>query len=164
MGTQAGELMVRTIQATGLTYAQLGQALGVSAKTVQRVVAGRSHPMPYHFHTLAAIVHPSDRDLAVRLAAAGGTTLEALGIQQPPRPPAPPRVEPPRPTPARPPLSLEHAETVLCAAADTMDVSPRAIRPALAAAFTRAAALGYTVEELARVFGAPGRSAKEKAG
>ncbi len=162
--TQSGELFVRALEATGLSYAQLGRLIGVSAKTIQRTVAGRSHPIPLHLNRLAALVHPNNRALAVRIATAAGTTLEALGLEKPPPPPPappPPKVEPPRaPEPVRPPLTASLAETVLCAAAEAMDLSPRAIRPALAAAFSRAHELGYTIPDLARVFGGPTKPSK----
>ncbi|MDP9001553.1 MAG: hypothetical protein M3O46_15745, partial [Myxococcota bacterium] len=37
-------------------------------------------------------------------------------------------------------------DAVVCAAAEALDVSPRAVRPALLAAFARASELGLTLE------------------
>ena len=156
MGTQAGELVVRFIQATGLSYAQIGQQVGCSGRTVQRWVSAHSYPIAPHFHALATIVHPTDRALAARLAAAGGTNLLALGLEQP----APKAAAPPPAEPVRTKLTAAHAETVLCAAAEAMDVSPRSMRPALVAAFARANELGYTVPDLARLFGSPSKPSK----
>jgi hypothetical protein len=49
-------------------------------------------------------------------------------------------------------------EAVVCAAADAMDVSPRAMRPALLAAFTRARRIGLTVEAMEKALGGAGEA------
>jgi hypothetical protein len=85
-------------------------------------------------------VHPIDRDLAVRLATAAGTTLVALGL------------EAPQPSPL---VSQPHsvglsdlANSVVFAAADAVDLAPKAVRPAVVAAFAQAQKLGLTVDAL----------------
>ena len=143
MPKHPGELVHRIFRATAMTYQEIGRHAGVSGRTVQRWVAGQSHPIGTNFHRLAAVVHPRDPVLAADIAAFCGTTLEALGVVRP-EPTAAPALAPARPTAA-------HAETVVYAAAEAMDVSPRAIRPALAAAFARAAELGFTASDFALV-------------
>jgi hypothetical protein len=79
-----------------------------------------------------------------------GGTLESLGIVKPVSQQAP---------------SLAHAalaarpeqlvENVIYAAAEAMDVSPRAMRGAIAAAFARAKELGLDVAGVDRVLAAP---------
>ncbi len=48
--------------------------------------------------------------------------------------------------PAPAPSSPAAADSVVCAAADAMNLPPRALRPALLAAFKRAHTLGLSVE------------------
>jgi hypothetical protein len=89
--------------------------------------------------------------LAKELAAAAGTSLEALGLVKPPAPPPPPApavVAPPLPPPI-PEARPEHADSVLVAAANVNNVSPETVRPILAAAFARASELGVSVGGLA---------------
>ncbi len=131
-------------QALGTTQLDLAARLGVSRSTGQRWDACRSVPAPAQLHELARLVHPVDADLAKRIAAAGGATLEALGIVVPP---------PPLQAPAEPPTSAARdrvVDAVVCAAAEAADAVPHAVRPVLLAAFTCARELGLTVEAVER--------------
>jgi hypothetical protein len=103
---------------------------------------GQSIPSSEQLAALAALIHRHDTDLAAELAAAGGTSLERLGLVAPPAPVAAPRVE----------LLID---SVVCVAAEAMDVLPRAIRPALLAAVRRARHLGLTLEAMERALGDP---------
>jgi hypothetical protein len=113
----------------------LGELLGSSRRTGQRWAAGKAWPISTQMDDLVRRVHPVDAELAAELAAARGTTMMAMGVVAPPAPPFAPPAD-------------RVADSVLCAAAETMDVSPRAIRPAIQAAFTRARELGLTVEAI----------------
>jgi transcriptional regulator with XRE-family HTH domain len=118
-----------------LSQEELGKRLGVSRKTAGRYETGQSQLYDRSFHLLARLVHPVDASLARELAAAGYTTLEELGIAEakgPLQKSAPAHV-------------LGHA--LVCAAAEVLDASPRAMRPVLLAALQVAKELGLTVDE-----------------
>jgi hypothetical protein len=140
------ELWIRGQHALGVSYRGLAELIGSSQRTCQRWGAGSSTPLPDRFAQLAGHVHAHDPALAEEIAAVAGASLESLGIVKPAPPPAPP---PPLPPPPPPPAQL--VENVLFAAAETMDVSPRAIRAAIAAAFARAHELGLDVAAVASV-------------
>jgi len=59
---------------------------------------------------------------------------------------------PPPPPPKPPVTTRDLVDAVLCAAAESSDASPRALRPVLQVAFQRAHDLGLTVDEVARAF------------
>jgi hypothetical protein len=150
-GPAAHALVVRATSTLGLLQGDLATLLGVSRRTLQRHFA--SHIMPYseHLHTLARAVYPRDAALAAELAAEGGKTLEQLGIVRPAPPPQPaPPAVPSAPVllPRKPPPTRLMVESIVCAAADTMQTPPAAVRDVLRAAFARARGLGLTVEEI----------------
>jgi hypothetical protein len=141
-------LLVEVSFALGLNQRTLGELLGVSARTIQRWQRGGTTLLPSQVARLAAALHPRDPALAERVAKAGGTSLAELQVGTPPRAP-----------------TLRHlVDSMVCAAADAMDVLPSAVRPALAAAFGRAYEMGVSVEtvqaELAPA--APAASGKPK--
>jgi hypothetical protein len=132
---------------------KLGELLGSSQRSGQRWERGQGTPSNEQLHRLAALVHPHDAALAAEIAQAGGSTLERLGIVvPPPPPPAPiaaspvPALPPPAPPAPPPPEPIHIVDTVVCAAAEAMQVMPDAIRPALRAAFRRARLARLTVE------------------
>lgn len=125
----------------------LGEALGSSARTGQRWEQGRSDMGLPDLHKLIAMVHPRDPQLAAELAQVKGTTLLAAGIAPPP-PPLPVAAAPPAPPAPPPPDPAYLVDTVVCAAAEAMDVMPEGIRPALRAAFRRARLARLTVEDI----------------
>jgi hypothetical protein len=141
-----------------LNQKKLGELTGSSQRTVQRWYAGRSSPYPHHITKLVFAVHPRDPDLARRLAATMGQTLESLGVVAPPAPAPAPVAPPPEPSPFLPLL----VESVVSAAAEALDVSPRVARPAVLAAVERAKAAGLTVDDLLAVLrpAAPGKRAR----
>jgi hypothetical protein len=86
---------------------------------------------------LARALAPVRPDLAEKLASSAGTSLGALGID-------PAALAKSRATMSDPVGSVVHA------AAKVMGVSPDAIRPALAAAFARAAEAGLDVQKVVK--------------
>jgi len=129
-----------------LNQKEFGTKLGSSKRTVSRWGSG-SMPTFGHLIKLARLVDPVDRALAASLAAVAGETLESLGIVAP----APP---PPRPPPPLPGRLIVHA--VICAAADALQATPAAARPAVLAAFRMAKELGMSVEDVERALATTG--------
>jgi hypothetical protein len=131
MGMPVTELLHKAQMALQLSQGELGTRLGASVRTGQRWAVGLSTPIAPHFHRLAREIFPLDRALAAEAAAHGGTTLVELGlVPPPPPPPSPDRI----------------VDSVVCAAAEAIDVMPGAVRPALLAAFTRAREIGLTMD------------------
>jgi transcriptional regulator with XRE-family HTH domain len=150
-GREAVSLIIRAQMALGLTQEQVGARLGASRRTVSRWIGHQSSPTIDHLTTLARIVHSTDAALAAQLAAEAGQTLQSLGLVQPmPRFEPPPAASPHPPAPpprAVPPVALL-VESIVCAAAETLQVAPSGVREALRSAFARARGLGLTVEEV----------------
>jgi transcriptional regulator with XRE-family HTH domain len=136
MTPNAVALTLEARRVLGLTQETLGDLLGSSRRTIQRWDRGQSLPMKEQLAQLAAEVHPRDPQLAAKLAQEAGSTLERLGIVKP---------VPPAPPPAPPPYLTD---TVVCAAAEALNVPPPAVRPALLAAFRRAREVGLRVEHV----------------
>jgi hypothetical protein len=120
-----------------------GVLMGSSRRSGQRWETGRATPSHSQMCRMAAMVHPANPDLAAQLAQSVGESLVSLGVVKPAPPPvvasAPVRVPPP------PPVE-DVVDSIVCAAADAMNVLPRDVRPALLAAFTRARRLGLGIE------------------
>jgi hypothetical protein len=124
----------------------LGELLGSSARSGQRWERRQASPSERQLRNLAALVFPKDRDLAAEIAAAAGTDLRGLGLGQPDGPP-------------RLTLDAAHAvDLLVCAAADAMNVTPEAVRPALRAAFARARLVGLSVEAVEAALRASNRA------
>jgi hypothetical protein len=129
---------------------QFARAVGSSVRTVSRWEGGTSSPAPWHFHALAALLHPVDAALAHEAAQFGGTTLEELGLGKPPPPPATPL---PTPLPVR--LLID---AVLFAAIDALGApSPPfdKVRAALRAAFAHARDLRLDPAEVIEALSPP---------
>jgi hypothetical protein len=135
-------LIIKAGQALAASYQELGEHAHVSRRTVQRWITGESWPAPHQLQMIAVAVHPRDPVIAQRLAAAGGRTLESLGLV-----PAKALEAGRRPSPT-------HLDAVICAAAEVLDISPRAVRPALAVAFARAHELGFDTAAFSEGFAA----------
>ena len=88
------------------TEPSLAEFLGCSRRTVQRHLSEGGLSQERHYALLIKAVHPKNPELARQLAAARGTTLEALGLTPPAAPPDPTRPE--------------HADSVVYAAADVL--------------------------------------------
>lgn len=138
-------LVVRAQTVLGTSQAELGKKLGVSRRTITRWMAEESYPKTVEWTALARLVYPHDRALAEQIASGLKETLVTLGIEAPPRPPPPPApLPPPRPSP---PVG-DLVDSVVCAAAEAIAVTPQSIRPALVAAFDRFASVGISLEEM----------------
>ena len=135
---------------SGLNQGDFAVRVGTSKRTLARIVANKATAYPYLLADAAKLVYPLDRALAKELAKAAGATLISLGLEPPPPAPEPPPPPPePPPSPARRPPSIAHlVDSVVCAAAEAIGVTPQAIRPALRAAFARAVEVDLKPEEL----------------
>jgi len=165
MAVENLSLLFEARRALSLTQRGLASLLGMSLRTVQRVHSGGSGIGRDRWAVLARAIHPRNPDLAARIAASQHTTLEAFGIAPPPAARAAAssaEASSPAPVKTRPP-SPRDADGVLCAAANVMNVPPRAVRPVLAAAFGRAKELGLSVETLAEAL-VMAEADEEKAG
>lgn len=148
-------------QALGETQEGLGKALGVARRTAQRWA--KTGIPDDTLPDLAKLVYPHDADLAAEIAAAAGTTLEALGLVAPLVAPAPapavevaaaparaPEPDPAAPSASAPPLPDAVVDAVVCAAAEVMNLSPREVRAGLLAAFACAREIGLSVDAVER--------------
>ena len=149
------ELVVRGAQALGLTNVDMAKELGCSRRTMQRWMGGQSSVGSASLAQLAHLVVVRDRALAEEILTRANAALVAAGLAPSPwfdPPPAPeialPPPAPPSPAPPPPPRPPEITNAVVCAAAEAMDLSPRALRPAIVAAFRCARALGLSVAEV----------------
>jgi hypothetical protein len=145
----SASLAIRAKLRLGLTNREFANFVGTSLRTVERLSPGRGLVYSDWLTKLAVAVYPKDAALAAEVAAGAGQTLESLGLVVPaprvaPSPPAPQRPAPEPPAPLRAII----AESVVAAAAEALDVSPRVARPALLAAMDRASAAGLTVADL----------------
>ena len=134
-----GPLIIRARSTLGMTQEEFGRALGASHRSAQRWDAGDAEPGAHHLQTLVRLLYPKDAALATQIADAIRETPESLGIVQPAPAGPPPR--------SRPPANLI-VESVVCAAAEALALSPASVRPALRAAFERAKAMELTVDEV----------------
>ncbi len=132
---------------------ELGELLGLSSRTIQRWDKSGSF-QPYHLPEMARAVHPKDPALAARIAALVGRTLEDLGLAPGPALPAPP---PPHPAshPLSPEMKAHLVDAVVCAAADALSLPPASARPALVAAFRKAADVKLTMADVLAVLAPP---------
>ena len=149
MGLRKNELRLcdvaaRVNKTIGGSQEAFGKRFGVSRRTVSRWRARNADPTDVQVVEMARLVLPFDRAFAEQIASELGETLESLGLV--PRPPPPGSV--------LGPLTPGHAgDLAVIAAAEVMDASPRAIRPALLAAVARARVLGLTLADLERALG-----------
>jgi hypothetical protein len=135
----SAELFARAQMVLGVTQEGLGRLLGYSRRTIIRYQQRGGLLLPSHVETLARACYAKDRAFAAMIAARHGTTLVQLGIEVP-APPPPPATAVTAPTSSPSPRLL--GDSIVCAAAEAMQATPQAIRPALVAAFERAVALG----------------------
>ncbi len=133
MPNDIGRLLTEVRLTLGLNQENYARFIGSSKRTIQRVEAGRSSLSRNEIARTVQALHPKDPGLAQRVAAQFGTTLAEAGIVA---------------VPSQPVVSLGALDSVLCAAADVLDLSPRAVRPALLAALVRARELGLGVDAL----------------
>jgi transcriptional regulator with XRE-family HTH domain len=139
-------LLALACRALGVLQKDLAEMLGVSTKTISRWMGGAANLDPSQLATLTSAVHAKEPALAARIAAAHGRTLEELGIVTPAAAES---------TATRDPRAERLlADAIVCSAAEVADVSPRAMRPALAAALGRAREAGLTLDAAHALFAA----------
>ena len=162
-GQSLSVVLVRTQHVLAGSQQKLGDIVGVNRRTVWRWQTGKISPSPATLQTFARLAYPKDPEVAAALAAASGQTLESLGIVPPPLPAAPPpgvaAPPPPKDDPVKTRLLVE---AVVCAAAEALDASPRAVRGALFAAFACAREAGLPVETVEKAL-APAPKPRPKA-
>jgi DNA-binding XRE family transcriptional regulator len=147
-----------------LNQLKLAKLVGSSLRSVQRWEAGRGSPAPWHFHRLADAVRPHDADLASQIDVwAPRPAPPPPAVTAPPVLPAPAPPPPPPPLPAPVPAGVL-VDSVVCAAAEAMALSPQAIRPAVLAAFARARDAGLTMDAVVGVLAPPPPPGKGKGG
>ncbi len=157
-GTDAFQLLMQAQDALGLNQKDLAELLGRSRRTLSRYVRGRSAiVIPQEWIALARAVYGKDPSLAATLASRAGGTLVSLGIAPPPVAAAPARPAVATTSLAAP--TQDQLDLVVFAAAEAANLAPRAVRPVVAAAFAKAAAMGVTVEG---VSGAMARSRRAR--
>jgi hypothetical protein len=136
--------------ALGTGQGGVAEAIGMSRRTMSRWArAGIAPLLPSQAEDLVRAVYPKDAALGERIAVAFGTSLGAAGIAPPARTLAD---APSSPHPTPPP---RQAEIVICAAAEALDVSPRAVRPAVLAAFRAAREVGLSVADVETALAPP---------
>jgi hypothetical protein len=141
-GMTVAETLARVQTTLRVTQKKLAEVLQCSERSVSRYYDRGGYIGPSGYARLATACHPHDRALAAYLAERGGQTLESLGLERPVAPAAPAPV-------AKPSASGPHlADSIVCAAAEALDASPRTMRPALRAALERMVALGMTAGEV----------------
>jgi hypothetical protein len=135
-GKDASSFMVRGQIAARMSNGELASLLGVSRRTIIRWTAGGPYMTEAQWAALVGAVHARDASAAASMAAELGESLVSLGIEAPPPPPVP-TLDP-----------QELMERVLYAAASAAGLSPQAVKPAVLAAFDRAASLGAGVDDV----------------
>ncbi len=140
-------LLTRAKLALHMSQQEVGELLGFSRRTILRWEAGRNGPTIEGWHTLARHAYPINRAMAEEIARETGETLVSLGLEMPP-PPDPPPPSPPQAPPRPVPSLNDLADSVVCAAAEAASTTPQAMRPAILAAFDRAASVGLTLDEV----------------
>jgi hypothetical protein len=140
-----GALVLRTGIAVGMHHRELAKVFGVSRRTVSRWSKDGTRLSHAHAVALAELAHTREPALAAEIAALVGETLVTLGLEAPP-PTGPAAL-------GAATLSSKLVDAVVCAAAEAMDVSPRAVRPALLAALRSAREVGLTMEALEATLG-----------
>jgi hypothetical protein len=149
---RVSELLIRVQRALGVSQRELGELLGASRRSIIRWQQRGTILLARSWEELARACYPHDRDLAAQCAAYAGQTLEGLGLERPPSPPQapapPPLPSPVASAPSRPRPAAGHmADSVVCAAAEAMQVTPQAIRPGVLAVLERVVGLGMTAQE-----------------
>jgi transcriptional regulator with XRE-family HTH domain len=153
-----GQLFAEGRLALGVTNVELAERLRCSRRTVQRYCAGASAIVPQVLLDLANLLVDEDRAVADEIWSHASAQIEHLGWPAP----APLRsaIEEEAArlavSAARAPSSSALAAAVVCAAAEAMDVSPRALRPALRAALRVAREHAMSIESLDDALGEKG--------
>ncbi len=126
-----------------LNQLELATSLGASRRTGQRWAAGQSAPSQSQWRALARRVYPVHEALARELAIKGETSLDMLGLVSP---------VPATPAPAPTITAMHLIDAIVCASATAVAMSPQSVRPAIAAAFARAAEMGLNLDAVDAAF------------
>jgi hypothetical protein len=150
-----GSLLLRTGIVAGMPHGELAKHLGVSRRTVSRWSSEGTRLHRDKLVVVAQIALDHDPSLAAEIAAAAGETLVSLGLEAPSPPEA---TRPIAAAPVAPPIAKVRphpklADAVVCAAAESIDVSPRLARRALLAAIQAAREVGMTMDEIEQALG-----------
>jgi len=139
-------LMTELLETLNVSQKELAERLDVSAKTISRWCARNPVLGAGMVTNLCAVANPTAPSLAIKIATTYGYDLAQLGVT----------------SSAAAKLGSNHpegerllADALVCAAADVADVSPRVMRPALAAALARARDLGLTIDSALALLTAP---------
>jgi transcriptional regulator with XRE-family HTH domain len=139
-------LVTRAQLALGTSQRGLGELFGLSKRTIARWEHGHSTVGDENLGQLAVLVYPHDRALAAEIAKAAHKTFVELGLE-----PAPVVV---------PKQTATHAhlvDSIVCAAAEAVDSTPKQVRPIVMAAFARSEAVGLDVHEVNEVLRPPAK-------
>lgn len=148
-------LLVRCLQASGLNQKGLADTMGISGRTFSRWLGGEVCTMTIgQGQALAGAVGATDPALAAKVLRTCGAMLQGRGLAPVAQaaaliPAAQPVAPLPAATQAAPQALLD---SVVCAAADRVDLPLSQVRSLVAAAFARAQELGLSVEAVARGF------------
>jgi hypothetical protein len=139
-GKDGSALLARAHMRLGGSQEKLGKLFGVSRRTIIRWYGGGIATGPEGWTRLVAALHAKDPVFAASLASELGETLVTLGLEAPP---------PVVTAPAAPTVSPKDlADLVVLAAAEAAGLAPHVMRPALVAAFDKAAAVRMEVEDV----------------
>jgi hypothetical protein len=141
------DLLVLGHRALRIPGTELAALLGVTPKTVYRWYGKRTSVGANKLGELAPHVHPHDPALAERIHEYAARTLAQYRLQPPPPLPTSPAPEPTAHTASVAPRTL-HVESVVHAVCEALDAGPRAVRPAVLAAFRRARELALSVDDV----------------
>jgi DNA-binding XRE family transcriptional regulator len=155
----APDLLVRASHALGMTQASFGELFGVSRRTMVRWHQGQNGPPYQHWVDLVRHVHPRNPALAAEIASELGETLVSLGVEAPPAPVTHPGSRGEASARAAPPVG-DLVDSIVCAAAEAIAATPQAVRPALLAAFERAASVGLAVDDVRGALRPPAKTKK----
>jgi hypothetical protein len=134
-----------------LSRKELATMMGSSLRTVERMFVGKAYPSKHEYGLLIRAAYPTDPALAQRIADWLNGTLQEFGIAPPAPPPSNPSPGAPTQSVAPSPssVSIHAVDSVLCAAADAVELPLSAVRSILTAAFVRASELGVSAEMIA---------------
>ncbi len=142
MATKLAKALDRMFHRLRWTQKQMFERTGVSSRTLSRWRLEGKPPSAKAIAKLVRVVAPIDREAATWLA-------EAARIPMPRLAPATPTATPAASTGTGADAVRLRVDSILCVAADAMNLPPNAVRPALRAAFLRARELGVSIDTMA---------------
>ena len=146
MATKLAKALDRMFDRLQWTQKEMFERTGVSSRTQSRWRREGTAPNAATIAKLLRVVAPLDLEAATWLAKASGVPMPHVA------PHASAGATGERgaaSSDARPDLVRLSADSIVCVAADAMNLPPSAVRPALRAAFLRARELGVSIEAMA---------------